>query len=415
MWVRNISHNRVPMILTTSYWQALRPKREIILYINPSSVQWSLPRRESVSKTAAGAIRNVWPNRYRGTIYDEGSLSFTLQTGNLMPGAGIDPSIFGARTVDDERYAPTYGGDIDNNNAPTFKRKANQRRQMDNVRATALAAAPPVPPGLRNLYDFLEMLNQPMIFGGGENRHIIIYHSRIFPTIRLEGYFTGDAISFPDDASSGNKTQWTATFQIYKSYPRWWDATSLSSSYSSALVNMGALSEIFGEVIPPQPQADKEEKPADTSVLYKQLQTVDTGAKSGGTVMQSGTPKTADTPSASAAKTPDQVLGERLSTIINELSEYVGSSKPYEFVPFTQTEFFKTMLIEVHKEASAKSPPPTPAELQKMIQKYVTFNLTDASSPMFDAYPLVIEYYANLGKSTTETSNKAFDESPDGL
>ena len=215
-----IAHERIPMTLTCTNWLAQNPPRYIRLWINPKETQWSLPRREAITKTAAGVMRNTWWNRFRKTYYDEWTVNFTFQTGNIMPSAGvIDPS-------------------------------------------TALAA-PPIPPGLGDLYEFIHLLNQPMLVGQVENRHIIQYHSRLFPDLRLEGYWMGTSpITFNDSAVDGNKTTWTSMFQVYKSYPDIWDYEGLMSKWiewvkqnaSDELMSTPALAAVpFSEGIPGLP------------------------------------------------------------------------------------------------------------------------------------------------------------------
>jgi len=180
---RDATHLRSSWFLSCRSW--LREQRGIKMFINPSEVQWSLPRREQMTKTAAGVVRNTWRNRYRGSYYDEPTLNITFQAGNIMPSAGLPNGM------------------------------------LDDVqRADAHYQAPQPPPGLLNFYEFLELLDQPMLHGSSENYHVILYRSRIFPRMRLEGYFIGTTpIAFTDSADKGNTFSWTAAFQVYRSYP----------------------------------------------------------------------------------------------------------------------------------------------------------------------------------------------------
>jgi len=176
-------HPRDAMWVSTRAWN--RRGEGIALFANPSDMQWSMPRRGSVVKTTAGAVRNVWRNRYRKTYYDEGTVGITFQTGNIMPSMGY-PDEMELSTPD---------------------------------RVSVAVANPRVPEGLMNFYKFIELLDQPMLLGPAENHHIIIHHSRVFPTLYMEGYFLEDSFNFSEVVQTGNMLQWNATFQFYRTYP----------------------------------------------------------------------------------------------------------------------------------------------------------------------------------------------------
>jgi len=202
---RDARHLRSPMILSTSYW--LNQGKYIALHVNPLNTQWSLPRRETITKTAAGTVRNTWRNRYRNTYYDEFEVSFTFQSGSLLPSARV----------------PSY----------VYRDPALISRYLTN---------PSPPKGLEDFYRFLSMIDQPLLMGQAENRHIIMYRSRLFPTLRMTGYWLGTTpVSFTDDGTSGNKATWTATFQCYRTYPSLWSwrGEKLSSAWREWAVKNG--------------------------------------------------------------------------------------------------------------------------------------------------------------------------------
>jgi len=182
---RLIRHARDSMVVTTTAWNRYSPENGIFLYANPSDMRWSMPRRGTNIKTAAGTVRNVWRNRYRGTYYDEGTVGITFQSGNIMPAMGYQDNIE-LSTAD---------------------------------RVAQAVAAPRVPPGLLNFYKFIELLDQPMLLGPAGNRHVLIHHSRVFPNLYMEGYFLEDSFNFSEVSTDGNRLQWEATFQIYRTEP----------------------------------------------------------------------------------------------------------------------------------------------------------------------------------------------------
>lgn len=193
---RAIRHSRDAMVVTTVNWE--RSQTMIPLFVNPSDMRWSLPRRGTVVKTQGGTVRNVWRNRYRGTYFDEGTVGITFQTGNIMPSAAYDPSEL--RTVAD---------------------------------IAAAVGEPRVPPGLSDFYMFMSLLDQPMLLNARPNYHRIYHHSRVFPNIMLEGFFTDDSFSFAEAVTDGNKLQWEATFQIYRTVPRFQSWEALSMAYTN--------------------------------------------------------------------------------------------------------------------------------------------------------------------------------------
>lgn len=204
------SHFRSSWIVSTTKW--LRHGRFIALYVNPSETSWSLPRRETMVKTKAGLVRNVWRNRFRRSYYDEFTINITFQSGNIIPG---------------QPYGP-------------FEDKDSR------------LAVPSVPSGLSNFYQFMEMLDQEALIGTEENRHIIYYRSRVFPQMYMEGYFSPEPMSFTDSAMNGNTVQWTHTFNVYRTSPRINSAEDMSRVYWSWVREHGA-NEVVPEVQPRRP------------------------------------------------------------------------------------------------------------------------------------------------------------------
>lgn len=206
--LRHSQHVRNPMILSTRNW--LRQGRYISMFVNPREISWSVPRRETVVKTAAGAVRNTWRNRYRRTYLDEYMLNITFQTGNILPSSAYPEFI-----------------------TPNL-----------NITQVALALDNPrLPPGLSNFYEFLSLIDQPMLTGTDENRHVIVMYSRAFPLIRFEGYFTADPITWTESATGvdgGNQIVWQAQFQVYRSFPRITNFGMLERVYSSWIRMQGA-------------------------------------------------------------------------------------------------------------------------------------------------------------------------------
>lgn len=205
---RDFRQARTPWTVSCRSW--LQTNEAINLYCNPSSVQWSLPRRGTSVKTAAGTIRSIWRNQHRHTYYDEGEITVTFQAGNIMPVMGY------------------YGSGID------FK-------NVEEVEGALAAGA--IPPGLDDFYKFLSLMDAPATLGAAENRHILVYRSRVFPKLYLEGFFKDDVpITWAERADdTGNTIEWTATFQIYTSFPSFSNYAQLRDTYMSWISAEGAV------------------------------------------------------------------------------------------------------------------------------------------------------------------------------
>lgn len=389
-WQGYYSHTRHPMLLTTKQW--LKKNRYIILHVNPKEMSWSLPRRESVSKTAAGAIRNTWRNRFRGTYYDEGSLSVTFQTGNLLPGAGIPEELFGFRDTFTQqysvanRYAPT-----DRDSRVSFSREVNQRRGENADAVAEIMRNPPVPAGLQNFYDFLEMVDQPMLSSsaGGENRHIILYRSRVFPMLRLSGYFTGDPITFSESAEgNANKLEWQATFQIYRSSPPWWQADSLRAAYVDAIRTYGGMSEIYPAGFNPAEFQDwlKTRQTGDLSdpnIPYQKVSSK--SAKKPGLVDKKGKPVNPGTSTSASPQTgvkagqkqqaPEETTKDRVDGLKDFLIGVKGKNTTQNFFQTAKGQKLAKMLDNL-PNFFEKDKPATEAEVKKLVNTWLKSNLT---------------------------------------
>jgi hypothetical protein len=176
---RAFYHPRTPDVITTRAW--LNEGEYIRCFCNPSTTNWSLPRRESFQKTAAGVVRHTWRNRHRGTYLDAFPVTFNFQSGNIMPSAPYDPAM------------------------------------VDASQLSAGVVDPSLPAGLDNFYKFLSLTDQGALGGSQANYHILVYHSRIFPELWLEGWFQMEGPQWTDE---GNRVNWTATMLVLRTVPQ---------------------------------------------------------------------------------------------------------------------------------------------------------------------------------------------------
>ena len=309
---------RTPMAVTTRSWMS--EGKYITLWVNPSELSWTMPKRETVSKTAAGAIRNSWLNRFRNTYYDEPTLSITFQTGNILPYANLKPGIFGSRYFIQNNVEAS-------NQGPQDTRWNSVYTPESSPELGALLQSPPVPPGLQNFFDFIALIDQPILRRGREleNRHILFYRTQVFPSMRIEGYFSPEGLAFSESVDNANRLNWTAQFQVYTTYPKLWDADALKRAYSNALREGGFASGLLSAGID-LTAAQQQQSVNATSVL----------------------PKNPKDPDAKAlkpqAKTPKKALVNKKGQTAEDLKNLINTTNKE-----TESNFSKTIDSYVKK------------------------------------------------------------------
>jgi len=132
-----------------------------------------MPQRSVEQKTKAGTVLHVWNDQTRNSYFDEPTLTFNLQSGNILP----------TRSILEPRGSIT--------------------------------------PGLNNFYEFMSLVDEVKVLDDGRaNLCYIDYNSLVFPKIRLWGFWQPSGISFSDKAENhAQVNNWTASFTVYKSFP----------------------------------------------------------------------------------------------------------------------------------------------------------------------------------------------------
>jgi len=303
-----------------------------------------------------------------------------------MPGAGIPEELFGFRDTVQQQYsvASRFAPD-DQSSRIQFTRELNQRRGMNADAVAAIMRNPPILMGLRNFYDFLEMVDQPMLSNvtGGENRHIILYRSRAFPMLRLSGYFTGDAITFSESAEgNANKLEWQATFQIYQSSPPWWQSDSLKAMYVDAIRTYGGLSEVYPPGFDAQEFQDwwkenKGEDLSDKNLPYKSVTTKK--GKKPGLVDKKGKAKTGK--KAGEPKEPPKLITQKrvldAKKLLNTYKDEGPNVQPGTSAgkSFLQTEYGQELLVAIAGKFDYESKTPaTKAEIEDFMANWIREN-----------------------------------------
>jgi len=179
-----------PMVITTEAFAS--QGRYLVFWSGPSNTQWKFELRAAQEATRSGTIYHYWRNSSRATMFDEPSVTFTFQSGNIMP-----------------------------------VRFRNLKDDPDTIF---------LPPGLLDYYDFFDMLNQPKILPDGRPNFVFIsYHSLVYPEIFLRGFFDPSGIQITESAENPTDISWSATFKIRSTEPPFWSSAQLVSSWNSAM------------------------------------------------------------------------------------------------------------------------------------------------------------------------------------
>jgi hypothetical protein len=188
----------VPMILTTDFQVSRGDSgQHLLFWSGPQNTTWSFQQRGVIQQTRTGHIAHYWRDDKRSTFFDDPSVTFTFQTGNIMP----------LRTL------------------------------------SGTGALTALPPGLLDYYDFFTFLDEPKILSDGRPNFInIVYHSMLYPTILLRGFFEPDSvITVTEDASRPASVSWSATFRIRSSDPPLTSGKQLQSAWLSNTPSASAL------------------------------------------------------------------------------------------------------------------------------------------------------------------------------
>jgi len=193
---------RQPWIMSTTEWLLSSPPKGIVWFANPSDVTWNMAQRATHSKTLIGTVLHVWPNNNRGTFFDEPKVTFSLQSGNLMPVFGKD----------------------------------------DKWEASG---------GIVNFYEFMQLVDAPKLTVGDAtqpprtNLVSIQYHSNLFPSLTLLGMFDPSGIKFTDSSQSPTSvTSWSVDFVVYDTVPK-------LSTYSGQQSNSKLLQNWIADKVTP--------------------------------------------------------------------------------------------------------------------------------------------------------------------
>jgi len=186
--------HRHPQSSNTWRWAMARDNSNefIQFWVNPSEVQWDVGIRSATQKTSRGAVHFETQRigKERISRLELPTIRITFQSGLILH----------------EGYK-------------NLDRPANE--------------AQPIPHGLANFFDFLNLLDQPNTTLDGKPNFInIFYVSPMFSRgsysvnksrkigIWLQGFFTEEGVTWADRADNPNMiNSWSASFMVFKSNP----------------------------------------------------------------------------------------------------------------------------------------------------------------------------------------------------
>jgi len=187
------SREFVPMIITTDQQVSLGDRgKHILFWSGPQNTTWTFQQRGVTQQTRTGYIAHYWRDDKRTTFFDDPSVSFTFQTGNIMP--------------------------------------IREATRQDGTASLIF-----LPPGLLDYYDFFSFMDEPKILSSGRPNFInIVYHSLLYPTVLLRGFFEPETpITVNEDASRPGSVTWSATFRVRQSNPPLHDGSKLRDAWAS--------------------------------------------------------------------------------------------------------------------------------------------------------------------------------------
>jgi hypothetical protein len=275
---------RIPWELTTTRRLALGIE-SIRFYANPSQVKFALQLTQSLDQVQRGWFMTVWQD-YEGkpNFFSMLRLNFTFQSSNILP----------------ETYSS--GSSI---SSWTSKADLQAQQQSNTSGTTGFGDSSnydgEIPPGLRNFYDIMEIINEPRIidisdesmragtnldtvseqltaYNGEPNYVLLKISTRIFPEMWCMG-FIENGLDWSESAMNPLEFELPMSFVAFKTEPAWWDVDKIKSKYAEFWTNyfVGDQTPDSGESVPKTPSSNIDQE------------TLDAADASGGLIPPSGT------------------------------------------------------------------------------------------------------------------------------
>lgn len=176
----------------------------IICYINPREVSITQGFRALEHLTRMGPVLVAKKDEVRKSIFDEMEVTFQFQTGNTIP-SELTAEVKVGSEIEKKSSRLTTGPDV-----VAFP--------LGSIRHGGLKVS--VPRGLRNLYAFLALLDEPRLLSDGRKNYVYIsYSTPAFPSITLVGFFKFEPLTIQESTDSPFQITWQHTFTVVASSP----------------------------------------------------------------------------------------------------------------------------------------------------------------------------------------------------
>jgi hypothetical protein len=229
---------RIPWELTTTRRLALGLP-SILFYVNPSSVRFNLQLTQSLDQVQRGWFMTIWKD-YDGepNFFSMLRMNFTFQSSNILPETYSNPTV--ATTFDGKNDLASIQSD---NTAKQDYIESGGGSSYDGN----------IPPGLRNFYDILDLLNENRIiniqdeadwqdsnvtdvskslkaYDGEPNYVLLKISTRIFPKMWCMG-FIENGLDWSENAINPLEFEVPISFVAFKTDPAWWDVNKIKTTY----------------------------------------------------------------------------------------------------------------------------------------------------------------------------------------
>ena len=176
------THARTPFEMDCVTWR--KKKKKIVFRCNPSDYNISFPSRGSTQNVKSGKVFYWWKNSIKNSHFDLPDITFTFQTGNIVPILGEGDAMY-------------------------------------------------VPSGLNNFYEFMSLIDEDKMLADGTPNFITIqHHSAAFPNLTLTGFFDPSKGVGIKETAGDSVLTWDHSFFIHDSIPKM-----NSASFASAFQN----------------------------------------------------------------------------------------------------------------------------------------------------------------------------------
>ena len=191
---------RIPFVLDCVKWRQETIKRKLVFKCNPSDVNFSFPLRGATQKVKIGMVFYWWKNAIRNSHFDVPVVTFTFQSGNVVPMRGNNP---------DTLY---------------------------------------IPEGVDNYYEYMSLIDEDRMLSDGTPNFVYIQHnSAIFPSLQLTGFFDPSRETTVKETAGDGHFSWEGAFFVHDSTPAF-NSGNFAQQFKTIFTNSATYNPAFASV-----------------------------------------------------------------------------------------------------------------------------------------------------------------------